>query len=226
MTTPAADRTRPTGTRGPALALVEFGSVAAGIRAADAMVKRAPIALLKAGTIHPGHYLVLIGGSVGAVTEAFDAGCVSDAELLLDSVLLPDVHAEVYDSALGATRALEQEALGVLETRTVAALLSAADAAVKGTPVHIGELRMGDDLGGRAFVLFDGIVADVEAALEIGAGRIDAARILHRTIMGRLDGAVRRALAGGTRFTPCGPQVPEGAEPAAGEAGRRAWPEE
>ena len=69
--------------RHPALALVEFDSVAAGIRAADAMVKRAPIALLKSGTIHPGHYLVLIGGSVGSVTESFQAGC--------------DVHFIAYD---------------------------------------------------------------------------------------------------------------------------------
>ncbi len=33
----------------PALALVEFSSIAAGLQAADAMVKRAPIEVLKAG---------------------------------------------------------------------------------------------------------------------------------------------------------------------------------
>lgn len=212
--------------RHPALALVEFDSVAAGIRAADAMVKRAPIALLKAGTIHPGHYLVLIGGSVGAVTEAYQAGCEAEPERLRDSVLLPDVHAEVYDTSLGAVRALEQEALGVLETCTVASLLLAADAAVKGTPVHIAELRMGDGLGGRAFVLFDGIVADVETALEIGGSRVAPERILHRTIMGRLDGTLRQALRGGTRFAPCEPREPDGAESPAGVEDARTWAEE
>jgi microcompartment protein CcmL/EutN len=212
--------------RHPALALVEFDSVAAGIRAADAMVKRAPIALLKTGTIQPGHYLVLIGGSVGSVTEAFQAGCDTERDLLLDSILLPDVHGEVYDCALGATRPLAQEALGVLETRSVASLLLAADAAVKGTPVHIAELRMGDGLGGRAFVLFDGVVADVEAALEIAASRIEAERILYTTIMGRLDGAVKQALVGGTRFGPCELQTPDGAELPPGAADRREWPEE
>lgn len=212
--------------RHPALALLEFDSVAAGIRAADAMVKRAAIALLKAGTIQPGHYLVMIGGSVGSVTEAFETGRAIEHELLLDHVLLPDVHAEVHDAALGATRPLAQEALGVLETVTVAALLAAADAAVKGTPVHIAELRMGDGLGGRAFVLFDGIVADVTAALEIGTGRIAAERIRHQTIMGRLDGSLRQALSSGTRFDLCAPQEPEGAEPQGGQAGQRVWSEE
>ncbi|MBD3235520.1 MAG: BMC domain-containing protein, partial [Candidatus Eisenbacteria bacterium] len=193
--------------------------------AADAMAKRAPIALLKAGTIQPGHYLVLIGGSVGSVSEAFETGRAIEHERLLDQVLLPDVHAEVHDAALGAQRALEQEALGVLETASVAALLEAADAAVKGTPVHIAELRLGDGLGGRAFVLFDGIVADVEAALEIGAARIDAERVRHRAILGRLDDSVRAALASGTRFAGCALQAPAGAE-APGEASGRRWNEE
>jgi microcompartment protein CcmL/EutN len=38
----------------PALALVEFSSIAAGMQAADAMVKRAPIDVIKAGTVHNG----------------------------------------------------------------------------------------------------------------------------------------------------------------------------
>ncbi len=52
----------------PALALVEFSSIATGIQAADAMIKRAPIETLRAGTVHNGKYLVLIGVQ-GAVVE-------------------------------------------------------------------------------------------------------------------------------------------------------------
>ena len=55
--------------RHAALALLEFDSIASGVLASDLMVKRAPIALLRCGTIHPGRFLVLVGGSV-ASTEA------------------------------------------------------------------------------------------------------------------------------------------------------------
>ena len=58
----------------PALALVEFGSIAAGIHAADGMIKRAPIYLIKTGTVQPGKYLVLIGGEVADVEEALAEG--------------------------------------------------------------------------------------------------------------------------------------------------------
>ncbi len=200
--------------RHPALALLEYESVAIGIRAADAIVKRAPIALLKSGTVHPGHYLVLIAGSVASVTESHATGVEAGDGRLLDEVLLPDAHEEVTSACLGERRPLEREALGVLETRTVATLLRAADAAVKGTAVRISEIRLADGLGGRAFVLFDGIVADVEAALEIGSARVPYDRLVTCTLMPRLDATVRMALNGGTRFGACDPLAPAGAEAA------------
>jgi microcompartment protein CcmL/EutN len=207
-------------TRFPALALIELDSVAVGIRVADLMVKRAPIALLKTGTVHPGHYLVLIGGTVAAVTESHQAGleAVADAgralerTLLLDQVLLPEVHPQAHDAALGARFALELDSLGVLETQTVASVLRAADAAVKGARVRIAELRMADDLGGRAFVLFDGLVADVEAALDIGAQRVPRELLVACIVIPRLDASVRVSISAGTRFAPGEPFAPDGAE--------------
>jgi microcompartment protein CcmL/EutN len=202
----------------PALALLEFASVAAGIQAADVMVKRAPIALLKAGTVHPGHFLVLVGGTVASVEEAWRAGLgdgpgqSGGRTFLLDEVFLPDVHGDVFRGAMGERREIQDEALGVMETRGVAALLRAADAGVKGADVRIAELRLADDLGGRAFVLFDGRLTAVQAALEIAGERIAEGQILHTSLMPRLDGNLRRLLDATTRFAACVGLEPEGAE--------------
>ena len=57
-----------------ALALLEFSGAAAGILAVDRMLKMAPVALLRCGTVHPGRYLALVGGSVAATEEAHAAG--------------------------------------------------------------------------------------------------------------------------------------------------------
>jgi microcompartment protein CcmL/EutN len=202
----------------PALALLEFDSVAAGIYAADVMVKRAPIALLKAGTVHPGHYLVLVGGTVASVEEAWRAGRGdgqgqgNGQRFLLDEVFLPDVHEEVFRGAMGERREIQEEALGIIETRGVASLLRAADASVKGADVRIAELRLADDLGGRAFVLFDGRLNAVQAALEIAGSRIAEGQILHQSLLSRLDGNLRRLLDTTTRFAACVGFEPEGAE--------------
>jgi microcompartment protein CcmL/EutN len=199
--------------RYPALALLDIDGVAVGIHTTDLMVKKAPIALLKSGTVHPGRYLVLIGGSVASVQASWRTGVDAAGTALIDEVLLPDVHTQVYDAALGRRQPIEKEALGVLECRSVASLLHAADAGVKGAQVSIAEIRLADDLGGRAFVLFNGEVADVEAALEIGTSRIGSERLQAHTIMPRLDGTLQESLTAGTRFGTCGELQPGGAEP-------------
>ena len=152
----------------PALALLELDSIAAGIAAGDAMAKRASIEVLRAGTVHPGKYLVLVGGSVGDVEEALEAGREVGASAVLDVVFLPNVHPELVAALGGARREAGGEALGVIETATVAAIVEAADAGLKGARVRLVELRLADDLGGKGYLLFDGPVSEVEAAVEIG----------------------------------------------------------
>jgi len=156
----------------PALALLEFKSIAAGIHAGDAMIKRGPVASIVAGTVHPGRYLVMVTGEVGDVEEAVAAGIDAGGGSLLDRVLLSDVHPAVAEAVRGARVGPAGDALGVIETSTVAATLEAADAAVKGATVDLLEIHLADGLGGKGYALFSGTVSDVEAAVTIGVGRI------------------------------------------------------
>ena len=73
---------------GTAIALFEYDSIAAGIESGDDMVKRAPLEVIHAGTVHPGKYLVLVGGSVGDVEEALAAAELRNGERLLSSMFL------------------------------------------------------------------------------------------------------------------------------------------
>jgi len=167
----------------PALALVEFSSIAAGIQAADAMVKRAPIDVIKVGTVHNGKYLVLIGGQVADVEESLAAGREVGGGSVLDFVFLPQVHPEVVDTIGGARTPEATDALGVIETTTVAAAIHAADAGIKGALVRLVEVRLADGLGGKGIVLFSGLVADVEAAVRIGTEVLERADLLVRQVV-------------------------------------------
>jgi microcompartment protein CcmL/EutN len=167
----------------PALALLEFASIAAGIQAADAMVKRAPIALIRAGTVQPGKYLVLIGGEVADVEESLAAGRDIGGMSAVDFVFLPQVHPEVVKALAGARMPEVTDALGVVETATVAAAIHAADAGIKGAEVHLVEVRLADGLGGKGIVLFSGLVADVEAAVELGVGVLERPDVLVREVV-------------------------------------------
>jgi len=184
----------------PSLALIELDSIAAGIAAGDAMAKRAPIDVLRAGTVHPGKYLVLIGGTVGDVEESLAAGREAGASAIVDVVFLPNAHPELIAAIGGSCREAAGEALGVIETATVAAIIEAADAGLKGARVRLVELRLADDLGGKAYLLFDGPVSEVEAAVEIGAGRIVGAPGLASRVIPQLHSEMAVNLAADGQF--------------------------
>jgi microcompartment protein CcmL/EutN len=184
----------------PALGLLELDSIAAGIEAGDAMAKRAPIDVIRAGTVHPGKYLVLVGGAVADVEEALGAGREIGAAAVLDVVYLPNVHPDVVAALRGARAEPAGEALGIIETATVAATIEAADAGVKGARVRLLELRLADDLGGKGYLLFDGPVAEVEAAVEIGGQRIAGSPGLALRVIARLHPEMAENLAADARF--------------------------
>ena len=171
----------------PALALLEFHSIAAGIEAGDAMVKRAPVERILAGTIQPGYYLVLVTGEVADVVEAVAAGTAAGRESLRDQLLLPNVHPGVVAALRGKRVPGHGDALGIVETATVAAGILAADAGLKGAEVRLNQLRLGDGLGGKGLVLFTGLVSDVEAAVAIG-GDIVPAQVVRRAVIAQLHG--------------------------------------
>ena len=185
----------------PALALVEFSSIAVGIRTADAMVKRAPIEVIKTGTVQPGKYLVLIGGMVADVEESLAAGREMGAEAVVDYVYLPQVHPEVVDAVGGGRVPQAVDAVGVIETTTVAAAIHAADAGIKGAEVHLIEVRLADGLGGKGIVLFSGLVADVEVAVEIGVGVLEQPGLLvQQVVIPQLHPEIWDNIAEATRF--------------------------
>jgi microcompartment protein CcmL/EutN len=184
----------------PALGLLEIESIAAGIEVGDAMAKRAPIEVIRAGTVHPGKYLVLVGGMVGDVEEALAAGREIGALSVRDVTFLPNIHPAVVEGLRGQRLTAQDEALGIVETATVPAIIRAADAGLKGARVRLLELRLADDLGGKGYLLFDGAVTDVEAAVEIGVAAVGEARGLHWRVIAQLHHEMAAELAADARF--------------------------
>jgi microcompartment protein CcmL/EutN len=184
----------------PALALLEFSSIAAGVMAGDAMVKRATLTAVHAGTVQPGRFLVLIGGEVAEVEEALKAGLASAPDVLNDHIFLPGVHADVV-RALSGGRALENgDALGIIETRNVPAAIHAADRGVKGAQVTLQEIRLADGLGGKGIVFFSGRISDVEAALDLVDGVLAPEQKVRQVVISQLHTEIAKILQADTRF--------------------------
>lgn len=151
------------------LGLIEMTSIAAGMQAADIMLKTANVELVLSRTICSGKYMVLIGGDVAEVQSAVDAAATQIEFAIIDTFVIPNVHPDIFPALSGHSEAGELEALGILESFSVASLIEGADAAVKSANVRIIEIRLAMALGGKAFCTITGEVAAVRSAIDSGA---------------------------------------------------------
>ena len=156
--------------RGPALGVLEISTIARGVVAADAGLKRAPAVLLSSRAVSGGKHLVMFEGGVAEVEEALAAGRATAADLLLDRVELPAADDQVWPM-LGAPVTppdwagdAAAEAVAIIETRTVCAAIAAADAACKVALVAVRDTRFAVDLAGKAYFTLTGTLDAIEAA--------------------------------------------------------------
>ncbi|RKD27163.1 Carboxysome shell and ethanolamine utilization microcompartment protein CcmL/EutN [Caminicella sporogenes DSM 14501] len=151
------------------IGLVELNSIARGIETADFMLKAAEVNLLKANSICPGKYIVLVSGDVGAVKASVEVGLDIGNEYVVDSLILPSIHPQLISAINKTTDVYELRALGVLEFFSIATSIVAADTAAKSASVDLIELRLGFAIGGKSFITLTGDVSAVKEAVEAGA---------------------------------------------------------
>ena len=170
---------------GPAIALLELGSVARGVDVANAILWEAEIELLFAGTVHPGKYVMLLTGSVEDLRSALREGVEVAGGDLVDQLLIPQVHPQVEAALRRRDGHVEGsiDALGVVETTTVASSIQAADVSLKQATVDMLELRIANGLGGKSFYTLTGEVSDVRDAVAGGAKQATSTGHLARQVV-------------------------------------------
>jgi microcompartment protein CcmL/EutN len=151
------------------LGLIELTSIAAGFQVCDAMLKASNVALVLARSICSGKYMVMVRGDVAAVEAAVSAGNAAGHFSVIDTFVIPNLHESIFPAISAATKVEELEALGIVESFSVASLIEGADAAVKAANVQLIEIRLAMALGGKAFVTLTGNVAAVQSAVDAGA---------------------------------------------------------
>jgi microcompartment protein CcmL/EutN len=154
------------------IGLLELSSIASGMQAADIMLKTSEVELIISRSICSGKYMVLVGGDVAAVTSAVDNAANQIEFSVIDTFVIPNVHPDIFPALSGHSNVDNLEALGIIESFSVASLIEGADAAVKAATVKLIEIRLAMALGGKAFVTLTGEVAAVQSAVDSGANII------------------------------------------------------
>lgn len=187
-----------------ALAVLEFDDIPSGVYAVDVILKKSPIAFVRAGTVTRGRYLIVFGGSTGATAESFDEVMAMTGSSIIDSALLSDVHFDLFESVFGMRRTIPGSLL-IVETETASSIVRAVEAALKGTPVGLIELRLSDiGLSGKGVALLAGSLPDIDAAAFLAADGAGANAAAPRGFSYRVIAAphdvLERDMAATTRF--------------------------
>lgn len=152
-----------------AIGVIEVLSIPLGILAGDQMVKTAEVELAAAQTACAGKYIVVVSGEVAAVRSAVSAGEAAAGNALVDKLVIPNVDPRVIAAMSGACPAEQVQAVGVVETFSLASAISVADIAVKAAEVELIEVRLGRGMGGKSFVVITGEVAAVQSSVDAAA---------------------------------------------------------
>ena len=155
---------------GPAIGFIESRSIAKGIEAADAMLKRAAVELLMTTIVPRGKYLIMVGGAVGDVEQAMIAGLETVGKSLVDHFTIPNAHPQLPPAIKGRVKVGDIEAVGIIETSEVAPAIYAGDAAAKAASVRLIEAR--NQPGAKGLVVVTGEVGAVRSAVAAGVATV------------------------------------------------------
>lgn len=156
--------------RGPSIGFLETSSIARGIEATDAMMKKAAVDLLMTTIVPRGKYLIMIGGAVADVEASMRAGRETAGSTVVDEFVIQNVHPQLPAAIKGRVKVERIEAVGIIETKEVASAIYAGDAAVKAAAVTLIEAR--NQPGAKGLVVVTGDVGAVRAAVAAGVATI------------------------------------------------------
>ncbi len=178
-----------------ALGMIELNSIARGIEAGDAIIKTANVKLVGAYASCPGKYVVMVKGQVSAVRSAIEVGAVTAGKSLVNDILIPNIHSQVFSALSATTDVASKGSVGIIETYSLATAIKVSDAAVKTANVELLEIRLGRGLGGKAFTVLTGDVSSVRAAV---AAAEDASKekglLAHTAVIPRISEEMLRTL--------------------------------
>lgn len=151
---------------GNSVGMLELSSIAKGIETCDHVLKSAEVELLRASTLCPGKYMIIIGGDTSSVNAAMNVGEEIAGPFLVDKLLIANISDQLMPAISSTTQVPTNGAVGVLEFYSVSSAIVAADTAAKAADVHLMEIRTGFAVGGKGFVTMCGDVSAVTAAVK------------------------------------------------------------
>jgi microcompartment protein CcmL/EutN len=128
---------------------------------------------------------MLFTGPVADVRSSVQRGAGLAGADLVDQLMIMQIHEQVVPMLRrkGGRINGTLDAIGVVETTTVAAAIASADIGLKAAGVDLIDIRIANGLGGKSFFMLTGEVSDVRSAVAAGARLAQERGLLAREVV-------------------------------------------
>ncbi|MEA1939713.1 MAG: BMC domain-containing protein [Candidatus Caldatribacteriota bacterium] len=165
------------------LGVLEFNSIAIGIKALDEIVKAAPVKIIDAKTLCPGKFIVIFSGDVASVDTSLTAGKNIGEGYIVDELFIPNLHPQVIPAIIGAVDCKVWGAVAVIETFSIVTSIEAADIAAKEANILVNEIRLAVGMGGKSYTKMIGDIYQIEAAVKAAVNLVGNKGLLCKDII-------------------------------------------
>ncbi|SKC91918.1 BMC domain-containing protein [Maledivibacter halophilus] len=148
------------------LGLIEVSSIPKGIAILDNIIKKVEVDVLKARSICPGKYMILVGGNTSCIRMAVDAANKLGQRFIIKSNVINNLNSQVLSAIKGNIKPQNINALGIIETKNAISSILIADMVWDASEVEIIKIKLGNGVGGKGILAFTGDIASVKNAME------------------------------------------------------------
>ncbi len=150
------------------IGIIELASIYKGFEVQDYILKQARVEKLIARTICSGKYLIIVRGELADIEDRLEMARQVGDFAIVNALYIPNVEDKIFPAISGCTTMdIEQvDAMILLETFSVAAVVKAVDLAVKEADIDVPRIHVAMAVGGKGFAVLTGNDEALKSAIE------------------------------------------------------------
>jgi len=140
------------------IGIIELASIYKGFEVQDLILKYAHVEKVLARTICSGKYLIIVRGELAGVEDCLDMARKEGDFAIVNVLYISNVNDAIFPAISGCTTLdIDNiDAMILLETFSVAAVIKAVDLAVKEADIDVARIHVAMAVGGKGFAVLTG----------------------------------------------------------------------
>ena len=149
------------------IGIIELASIYKGFEVQDTILKQANVEKVLARTICSGKYLIIVRGELADVEDCLELAKEVGDFAIVNALYIPNVDEKIFAAISGCTTLdIEQvNAMVLLETFSVAAVIKAVDLAIKEADIDVPRIHVAMAVGGKGFAVLTGDDESLKSAI-------------------------------------------------------------